>query len=96
MTPAQYRLHCREAHSDNECPRDPETVGEYREAIKQATRVFCIPRFGTSGRKVRISKTDALWMLDGYLNTHTSLDLDMPTRSFGYWMLDAPTLFVIG
>ena len=97
MTATEYRERCREAHSQNECPRDPETVGEYRQAIKQATRIYCIPRFGTSERKVRISKTDALWMLDGYLNTHTPRDLEAyDGLTFGSWSPRTKTEFVIG
>ena len=97
MTPTEYRKHCREAHSQNHTPRGPETVGEYRQAIKQATRVYCVPRFGCAECYIRIAKVDAAVLVEGVEPEATAEEMQMYTATtFGYWVPDAPTEFVIG
>ena len=65
------------------------TVKEYRHAVRHvAKRVFCVPRFGVSDRLVRISKSDALWLVDGYPPETKADDLEMYAGTFAHWDKD--------
>ena len=63
------------------------TVKEYRQAVKKAKRIFTAPRFGVvMDRLVRISKADALFLVQGYKPETTAEEVEMYTGEFGRWM----------
>lgn len=62
------------------------TVKGLRRAIKAVPpySIYCLVRFGVSGKNVRISKAEALHLVQGLPGKTTASDMEMYTGSFGY------------
>ena len=61
------------------------TIRELRKAIRKARRVMVSPRFGNFEGLVRISKADALWMIQSYNGDATADDIEMYGGELGRW-----------
>ena len=61
------------------------TVGEYRKAVRAAKRVFSGVRFGVSEKLVRISKSDALWLVKNSAADETAEEHEMYAGTFARW-----------
>ena len=63
-----------------------ETVKDYKANVKKAKKVFCTPRFGATEKLIKLSKVDALWLVNGYSDDETAKSLGMYAEdSFGYF-----------
>jgi hypothetical protein len=60
-----------------------ETVGHLRAAIKRAKRICVQARFGTSESWIKISKVQALELIEGANDRQRASDFEMPTGDFG-------------
>jgi len=61
------------------------TVAEYRKTVKAAKDLFIQPRFGVSESWIKISKKDALWLVDAYEPSSTAQHAQMFGESFGHF-----------
>jgi hypothetical protein len=60
-----------------------KTVKEFRAAVKAATKVVVMPRFGLSEAWVGITKADALGLVKGAKGDATAEEFSMFTGEFG-------------
>lgn len=66
-------------------PRDINTVKEFKETIKKAKIVLCTVRFGNVEKSSKISKIEALALVEDLDNDTTGEDLDMYGGSLGHF-----------
>lgn len=59
------------------------TIPELRKFVKKADVIFAMVRFGCSEEWLKITKKEALFLLDGFEDGDTPKDLEMFGDSFG-------------
>lgn len=59
------------------------TLKRLRSAIREAKEVYVQPRFGSSERWSRVSKTEVMALIKGMTDAHTPQFYEMPTGLYG-------------
>lgn len=75
----------------NAAPAAIKSLPELRKSIKEADLILGMLRFGNVEKWIKISKKEALYLIEGLKDTETAEDLGMYGSSFGSLEIDDKT-----